>query len=218
MKRLLTLSIASAMLVFGATGSGLAQVPPGDFVGGEARDCVQVLPSGFCEVRTLQIDAHSGPNGENPTGTVRYGFGFGTPSSTGTGEGSVTCLSVSGNVAVVGFTGREFTFLFPFVAGFVVVADGGGPDSGLDRFRYFLTYDLDQPLPGPTDCAAPAGALSWVNDEGDLTVVDARALPNSKDQCKNGGWQTFEVFKNQGDCVSFVATGGKNPPAGSRKP
>ena len=32
-------------------------------------------------------------------------------------------------------------------------------------------------------------------------------------QCLNGGWQTFGVFKNQGDCVSFVATKGKNPPA-----
>ena len=37
----------------------------------------------------------------------------------------------------------------------------------------------------------------------------------SKDQCKNGGWVTFGVFKNQGDCVSFVATGGANPPDGS---
>jgi hypothetical protein len=36
--------------------------------------------------------------------------------------------------------------------------------------------------------------------------------PTNKDQCKNGGWQTFNTpkFKNQGDCVSFVATGGKN--------
>jgi hypothetical protein len=37
----------------------------------------------------------------------------------------------------------------------------------------------------------------------------------SKEQCKNGGWQTFGVFKNQGDCVSFVETGGRNPPGGS---
>ncbi|HSL25388.1 MAG TPA: Calx-beta domain-containing protein [Acidimicrobiia bacterium] len=39
-------------------------------------------------------------------------------------------------------------------------------------------------------------------------------MPANKDQCKKGGWQTFGVFKNQGDCVSWVATGGKNPPAG----
>jgi hypothetical protein len=37
--------------------------------------------------------------------------------------------------------------------------------------------------------------------------------PTSKDQCKKGGWRTYGVFKNQGDCVSFVATKGKNPPA-----
>jgi hypothetical protein len=39
--------------------------------------------------------------------------------------------------------------------------------------------------------------------------------PTSKDQCKNGGWRTYGVFKNQGDCVSFVATKGKNTPTRS---
>jgi hypothetical protein len=40
-------------------------------------------------------------------------------------------------------------------------------------------------------------------------------LPTSKAQCRNGGWQNFgTTFKNQGDCVSFVASGGKNPPSG----
>ena len=40
-------------------------------------------------------------------------------------------------------------------------------------------------------------------------MVDAPPLPTSKDQCKNGGWRTYGVFKNQGDCVSFVATKGR---------
>jgi hypothetical protein len=36
--------------------------------------------------------------------------------------------------------------------------------------------------------------------------------PTSKDQCKDGGWQSFDnpTFKNQGDCVSYVATKGKH--------
>jgi len=38
-------------------------------------------------------------------------------------------------------------------------------------------------------------------------------LPTTTAQCLNGGWQTFKVVKNQGDCVSFVATKGKNPPS-----
>jgi hypothetical protein len=35
-----------------------------------------------------------------------------------------------------------------------------------------------------------------------------------KADCKKKGWRSFGVFKNQGDCVSYFATGGKNPPAG----
>jgi hypothetical protein len=52
------------------------------------------------------------------------------------------------------------------------------------------------------------------NSLGALAFGDSRCLPTSKDQCKNGGWNTFGVFKNQGDCVSFVATGGRNQPSG----
>ena len=43
-------------------------------------------------------------------------------------------------------------------------------------------------------------------------------LPTATGQCLNGGWQTFKVFKNQGDCVSYVATKYKNLPAGSPPP
>jgi hypothetical protein len=37
-------------------------------------------------------------------------------------------------------------------------------------------------------------------------------LPTSKEQCRNGGWRNYPGFKSQGDCVSFVATGGTHPP------
>jgi hypothetical protein len=44
---------------------------------------------------------------------------------------------------------------------------------------------------------------------------DLTNVPTDKDQCKKGGWQNYtnasgQAFKNQGDCVSYVATGGKN--------
>jgi hypothetical protein len=44
------------------------------------------------------------------------------------------------------------------------------------------------------------------------------ALPETKDECKDGGFATFEMFKNQGDCVSFVETGGTNEPGKNTKP
>lgn len=44
-------------------------------------------------------------------------------------------------------------------------------------------------------------------------------VATDKDQCKNDGWKTVvaadgKSFKNQGDCVSYVATKGKNPAKG----
>jgi hypothetical protein len=51
-----------------------------------------------------------------------------------------------------------------------------------------------------------------VSDPAKLIVMCA--LPANKAQCKNGGWRDYPPFKNQGDCVSFVATKGKNQPGG----
>jgi hypothetical protein len=63
-------------------------------------------------------------------------------------------------------------------------------------------------------------SLFFFNATLDDVVLLVATLPTSKDECKNGGWETFvnvntgqQIFKNQGDCVSFVATQGKNPPA-----
>ena len=40
----------------------------------------------------------------------------------------------------------------------------------------------------------------------------APTAPTTADQCKKGGWAEFATlgFKNQGDCVSYFATKGKN--------
>jgi hypothetical protein len=58
--------------------------------------------------------------------------------------------------------------------------------------------------------------LGFFNASVDGVAIDSiRLLPTTKEQCKHGGWRDFGVFKNQGDCVSFVATNGRNQPAGS---
>lgn len=48
-------------------------------------------------------------------------------------------------------------------------------------------------------------------------ITQPSTEPTDKEQCKNNGWREFvnPSFKNQGDCVSFVATKGKNPPSGN---
>lgn len=72
---------------------------------------------------------------------------------------------------------------------------------------------------GGTAMAANAGKgylidnLSYLSGQVPSTQP---GLPNSKDQCMNNGWKNFGgAFKNQGDCVSFVASKGKNQPTGT---
>jgi hypothetical protein len=53
-----------------------------------------------------------------------------------------------------------------------------------------------------------------VNFNGTTYDFELTNVPTAKEQCKNGGWQNVtdadgHAFKNQGDCVSYVATGGK---------
>jgi hypothetical protein len=63
----------------------------------------------------------------------------------------------------------------------------------------------------------PNGQVLVAGGSGNSGVLASAELytggigpPTTTDQCKKGGWQTFNVprtFKNQGDCVSFVNTG-----------
>ena len=66
-----------------------------------------------------------------------------------------------------------------------------------------------------------ADALSiTVNGANTTYDFELVAFPTSADQCKKDGWKSFvnadggPLFKNQGDCVSYVQTGGKNAPSG----
>jgi hypothetical protein len=49
-------------------------------------------------------------------------------------------------------------------------------------------------------------------------TICADILPGPTDaeaDCKKGAWEDWGVFKNQGDCVSYIATKGRNGPAGA---
>jgi hypothetical protein len=63
-----------------------------------------------------------------------------------------------------------------------------------------------------TQCAAQETSYIRMDrvTAGDISVVDAPPVPTSKDQCKDGGWRSFDTkFKNQGQCVAFVQRGPK---------
>ena len=192
------LALGTVLGVMGALvlpGSSGAQTPTQDSVTGTG---------GTASYTSFAFNVVSGPSGENPSGSSRLdlpSFGLHTQSR------AIVCLSVSGNTAtwVTELLPNSFGFMF----GKLTVVDHSTAGSGLDTYAaagYFT----------PQDCSSPeSGALGTEPLlTGDIVVVDAPPLPTSQDQCKDGGWQVYGIFTTQGDCVSFVSTGGKNPPAG----
>jgi hypothetical protein len=182
----------AAVAMFAAPAMATAQVPTQD----------SVVATGFSGGIFTNIDTNvtSGPSGENPTGHAEL-----DAAGQHLASASITCLSVSGNTAVVGGSLQPNSLGF---AGFVETLIDNGPGSlELDEFNAVGTSDI------PTVCPPPS-PFTFLLFGGDIVVVDAPALPSSTEQCKNGGWQDLGAFKTQGDCVSFVATRGTNPPGG----
>ena len=67
--------------------------------------------------------------------------------------------------------------------------------------------------------AASGAAVSPAAADVCVFIKCGFSVPPNAAACKDGGWQNYTdnngtLFKNQGDCVSFVATGGKNPANG----
>jgi hypothetical protein len=152
--------------------------------------------------------------------------GVGTPIGTGTGinftmdiafdcHGQLWATTNGGLWTVDTTTGGS-----TFRASITGVSEGAFSVMGLvfDRACQMLVTTYSSP--GTLYAVDPlTGAASRIGSTGlffphggDIAAFS----PTSKAECKNGGWRNFLQFKNQGDCVSFVATGGKNPPANNQ--
>ena len=107
------------------------------------------------------------------------------------------------SVEVRGFRSARAVQLAPGA----VCALVGGPSVGKSNLLDAIWTLLQNGEPAPS-----AGDVSVYPTQ--TTAPFTIAGPTAADQCKNGGWAVFGIFKNQGDCVSYVATGGKNPPNG----
>lgn len=86
-----------------------------------------------------------------------------------------------------------------------------GGHEGIDPLYLHCNATGDIQVLDPVGINIPSGPPGQVFSDRTFIIQFVRT-PTSKQQCKKGGWRTFPQFRNQGDCVSFVATGGKNPP------
>ncbi|MGH9050108.1 MAG: right-handed parallel beta-helix repeat-containing protein [Acidimicrobiia bacterium] len=109
--------------------------------------------------------------------------------------------NIAGNTSGVSYAGAETIDVECNWWGDSSGPSGDGPGSG-DSANAPGTgaFDFEPWLTAP----APGGACN-----GPLPI------PTSQDDCKKNGWMTRtddtgRPFKNQGDCVSYVATGGQN--------
>jgi hypothetical protein len=123
------------------------------------------------------------------------------PGVQGTFEYTLTAFSQTGGVVAT--------------TSVIVTQDEGDPAH--QGFGY-VTMDLGR-LPRPATSFTLQGRFirssfgTRTCDEGTdcpsdpfVRAISYTVAPTSRDQCKNGGWRNFTGFKNQGDCVSFVAT------------
>jgi hypothetical protein len=181
--------LAMAMACLAAPAQG--QAPTSDSVVGVGTTAPS--PDEFRFTWQFEIQASSGPSGEGPSGFVQLFVTSPQVPGTGVFGGPVTCLSVSGNEATV-VVANQFG-----PAGILLLVEDNGPP-GSDPSDTVAV----EPVNDPTSCALPTLVTPLDVVAGDVTVTDARALPTTKDQCKNGGWRNFPQFNNEGQCIKFV--------------
>ena len=142
--------------------------------------------------RDIDVNASSGPSGENPTGTGSF-----NPLGILPITGPVSCLNVQGNVAVLTIDG-PFESRPGFLGFSIKLVDNGG--GGRDTFQY---WPADPEHSDPLDCRV--GSVDWFGGPliGRAVVTDAPALPTLRRQCRHGGWAGFG-FRSKKQCFRFV--------------
>ncbi len=164
--------------------------------------------------------------GAYPNATIEEGLNCGPggvkvpcPGSLGFNQGSGNAGAVSnGDALYVSVDGEKTTFDFELVAD----ADGDGVADGDDNCPSVANSDqTNTDGDGEGDACDADDDNDGVADGDDAcqtTPGEAQngcPLPTDKQQCMKDGWRNYgTTFRNQGDCVSFVASGGKNEPTG----
>lgn len=189
--RLVCCLVLGTVVLVPATATAKHPTPPT----GGLNTAAATGSAGYSFFTGIAINAQSGPTGENPSGTVTF-TALGQLVSTG----SVTCLSVIGNTAVLNFRDEGFgsgTILT------VSLTDNSSNESDVFTVSFAGRAPTDcSPVTLPAPSNMPTYTVPFIT--GGATVVDAPSLPTSKEQCKNGGWAQYG-FANQGQCIKSVS-------------
>jgi hypothetical protein len=207
MKRLI--AVTAAVLAFAIAGTAAATLVPGVFDPGNTGCPVATFANGVLHLEKNCPTATNAAAGADITGLEGQTF----TSASFTLASTAQCQGGSPRFDVVTSDGLFFLGCNNVI-----------PSGTTYTFTPATLAAAGNQVSFPTGTIQAIDVLIDVEGSADLTnitvngqvQVPAPTTPTTKDQCKNGGWKTFTnpAFKNQGDCVSFVATGGKNPPNG----
>jgi hypothetical protein len=165
-------AVSAAALIAGGTlipagataGAGSSSAPQDFVVGGGQNNPAPPFP-----VNHFAINAHSGPNGENPFGEVHFTDTVSGPPIRRF-NGPVVCLRVSGNIASIIMRFRN-TKDEPsqFVGDLMFVQDNGDPVNGqpVDMVRNIRLTSI------PPNCPAPVPPGNMPLTHGNIQVHDA---------------------------------------------
>ena len=202
-RRGLLVAVGSGVVFCSGFGLALAAAPP-PTLSGEALNGTGT-GSSLCPSPTFTVSGTAG----NP-----YSGSFSETGNWTSTSFSATFTIISGTTTITGSkSGGSGTCVNDPQMGTI-------PESASQTGPYTAT--IHTPSGNFVDAGLSAGSVTVgafvgapLNETFTSTLPQPRPLaPTSFAQCMNNGWRNFPQFKNQGDCVSFVATGGKNPGGG----
>jgi len=210
MKRLILISASAIALVFAS--SAAAALVPGVFDPGATGCPTSTYSNGVLSLAKPCPDATNAAAGADITGFTGATF----TSASFTLSNPADCHGGSPRFDV--YTSVQSPF-FLGCNNVTPVINGDG--SATYAFDATTIAALGQ-VPFPTGTISSVDVLLDVHGSADLTnitfngvtqvpVVTTVGPPTSKNACKHGGWKTFNnpTFKNQGRCVSYVASHGR---------
>jgi hypothetical protein len=172
-------AFASALaVVLSVPAAAGGQVATQDSVHGSGT----IIREDLGQVISYEVDARSGPSGENPAGTVAISVGGSRL------EMQVVCLQVSGTTAIVGATTSASE-----PSGIFRIAEGSPDTIAQTVFAEFIEPDV---------CRKPLDYPAVPFDTGDFAIVDA-SPPSTYTQCRLGGWANYR-FASHAECIAYV--------------
>jgi hypothetical protein len=205
MRRFIVAAVAAASLVLASTAA--AALTPGVFDPGNTGCVTATYAGGVLHLEKNCATSTNAAAGADITGLEGQPF----TSASFTLDSASQCEGGSPRFNVETTTG------FFFLGCNNVIPTTNADGSATYTFTAATLAAAGNQVPFPTGAIESISILIDVEGTADITNITVNGelqVPTTdvaKDQCKNGGWQNFTSpsFKNQGDCVSYFANGGK---------